>query len=319
MSIFADVLRPSENPGVRALAVRMRAPHAVAVRGRHGVGRDAVAQALTASGVLVADIGSADAQVVVLAEALKPEDRQMLSTDLPTVVVLNKADLAGREPGGPLASAALVAAGIGATVGRPVVPMIALLAAVELDDELVDALRLLAGTPADMTSADAFVESEHPLPTQVRRRMLTLLDRFGLAHAVLAVARGAAPAGVVRTLRELSQTDRVVERLTATGPEVRYRRMCGALDELHLLAAESGDDELAAFLATDDVVIAVMSAAVDVMETSGVRVDPADDADAHVRRAVRWRRYADGPLDRLHRRCAADISRGSLRLLGRAR
>ena len=283
------------------------------------MGRDAVARALTASGVGVTDSGSADVQVVVLAEALKAEDRQMLNADLPSVVVLNKADLSGREPGGPLASAARVAAGIAATIGRPVVPMIALLAAVELDDQLVDALRTLAVTPADMTSADAFVESEHPLPTQVRRRMLMQLDRFGLAHAVLAVAGGAAPAAVARTLRELSRTDQVVSAITAAGPQVLYRRVCAALDDLHLLAAETRDDSLASFLAGDEVVVAVMAAAVDAMEASGLRVDPGDDADAHVRRAVRWRRYAEGPLDRLHRRCAADIARGSLRLLGRAR
>ena len=33
------------------------------------------------------------------------------------------------------------------------------------------------------------------------------------------------------------------------------------------------------------------------------------------RRAVRWRRYGGGPVNALHRRCSADIVRGSLRLL----
>ncbi|PRC55522.1 hypothetical protein C6A85_43265, partial [Mycobacterium sp. ITM-2017-0098] len=79
--------------------------------------------------------------------------------------------------GGPLASAARTAAGIAATLGRPVVPMIAHLATVELDDEMVAALRVLATTPADMTSADAFVASEHPLPAGVRHRLVARLDR----------------------------------------------------------------------------------------------------------------------------------------------
>ncbi|MCV7129583.1 hypothetical protein H7I42_21295, partial [Mycolicibacterium vanbaalenii PYR-1] len=73
------------------------------MRGRRGVGRNAVAWAFTAAGVrVVTDIGSADIQVVVTAETLKPEDRAMLRVSIPTLVVLNKADLAGREPGGPL-------------------------------------------------------------------------------------------------------------------------------------------------------------------------------------------------------------------------
>jgi hypothetical protein len=62
-----------------------------------------------------------------------------------------------------------------------------------------------------------------------------------------------------------------------------------------------------------------MAAAVDVVQACGLTVDRGDDADAHVRRAVHWRHYAHGPVDVTHRCCAADISRGSLRLLGRAR
>jgi hypothetical protein len=323
LSIFADVLghfaAQSSDPRVRAVDARMRAPVAVAVRGRCGVGRDAVAGALSSAGLRVVTGGTqADLQVVVVAEAVKPEDRQLLRTDVPTVVVLNKADLSGRVSGGPLASAARVASGIAASVGSPVVPMIAHLATVELDDEVIAALRTLVTAPAAMTSVDAFVESDHPLPAQVRRELLARLDRFGVARAVLAVADGADPAAVVRTLRELSQTERVVEQLARAAPEAAYRRVCGALAELHRLAVECRDESLTSFLATDDVVVAVMAAAVDVVEASGLAVDAADDPDAHVRRAVQWRRYADGPLDALHRRCAADIARGSLRLLGMA-
>ena len=43
-------------------------------------------------------------------------------------------------------------------------------------------------------------------------------------------------------------------------------------------------------------------------------VDRDDDRDAHLRRAVAWRRYSRGPVSPLHRRCAEDIVRGSLRL-----
>ncbi|TFV55703.1 hypothetical protein E4P42_21655 [Mycobacterium sp. PS03-16] len=60
---------------------------------------------------------------------------------------------------------------------------------------------------------------------------------------------------------------------------------------------------------------AAMSAAVDVVQAAGLTVDRGDDPAAHLRRAVRWRHYGRGPVNALHRACAADITRGSLRLL----
>jgi hypothetical protein len=82
---------------------------------------------------------------------------------------------------------------------------------------------------------------------------------------------------------------------------------------------QSGDDPLGEFLSTDETVLAVMGAAVDVVEAAGVAVDRGDDAASHLRRAVHWRRYSRGPVDAVHRSCGADISRGSLRLLGQVR
>jgi hypothetical protein len=60
-----------------------------------------------------------------------------------------------------------------------------------------------------------------------------------------------------------------------------------------------------------------MAAAVDVVEAAGVTVDCGDDRKAHLGRARHWDRYARGPVDALQQRCAADIVRGSLRLLER--
>ena len=81
----------------------------------------------------------------------------------------------------------------------------------------------------------------------------------------------------------------------------------------------SRNEPLARFLSTDETVLAVMAAAVDVVEAAGVRVDRGEGAAAHLRRAVHWRRYSRGPAGALHRSCGADIARGSLRLLGRVR
>ena len=72
---------------------------------------------------------------------------------------------------------------------------------------------------------------------------------------------------------------------------------------------------MAELLADDVTVMAAMSAAVDVVEAHGLSVDRGDTAAAHLDRAVRWRRYGGGPVNALHRRCSADIVRGSLRLL----
>jgi hypothetical protein len=61
------------------------------------------------------------------------------------------------------------------------------------------------------------------------------------------------------------------------------------------LAAGNDDERLWRFLAADATVAAVMAAAVDVLEGAGAAVDGA-----------------------LHRACAADVVRGSLRLLDQA-
>jgi hypothetical protein len=291
------------------------------VRGRDGVGRGCVATALAAGGVTVtADERVADVDVVVIAEVLKPEDRALLeAADRPTLTVLNKADLTGFGGGGPLVAAHRRAAEYRALTGVPTVPMVAQLATVDLDDDLVSALRALVAEPADLTSTDAFVRTEHRLPAELRRRLLDTLDRFGIAHAVLALGDGAAAAALPGLFRRLSQVDRVVAQLEATGAPVRYRRLRTAIAELQTLATQSGDDLLAEFLTTDETVIAVMAAAVDVVEAAGLAVDRGDDAAAHLRRAVHWRRYSRGPVNALHRSCGADICRGSLRLLERIR
>jgi hypothetical protein len=256
----------------------------------------------------------------VVAESLKPEDRALLAAaDRPTVTVLNKADLTGLGNGGPLLRAHRRAADYRAVTGVPTVPMVALLATAELDHELLSALRVLVVEPADLTSTDAFVSTSHSLRPEVRRRLLATLDRFGIARAVVALDEGADDASVSTVLRRASQVDRVIEHIDAAAAPVRYRRIRSVIVELHSLAAQSGDARLAAFLSMDETVLATMAAAVDVVEAAGMRVDRGDDASAHLRRAVQWRRYSRGPVNGLHRSCGADIARGSLRLLGRIR
>jgi hypothetical protein len=323
--IFVDALtrfaEHSNVPRLTPLIERVSAPLRIAVLGRDGVGRRTVAAALAGAGVTVTpDAAAADVHVVVIAESLKPEDRARLAAAArPTVTVLNKADLTGLGDGGPLARAHRRAADCRALTGVPTVPMVALLASATLDDELLSALRVLVTEPADLTSTDAFVCAGHSLRPELRRRLLDTLDRFGIARAILALDQDADEATLSSVMRRASQVDRVVEHIEAAGAPVRYRRLRSVIAELHSLAVQSGDERLARFLSTDATVLAVMAAAVDVVEAAGVAVDRGDDAAAQLRRAVQWRRYSRGPVDALHRSCGADIARGSLRLLGRAR
>jgi hypothetical protein len=323
--IFVDALtrfaEQRHNPRLTPIIRRLAAPLQVAVGGRDGVGRGTVAAALTAAGVTVTALpAAAVVRVLVIAEALKPEDRAALANvDRPMLTVLNKADLTGFGAGGPLALAYRRAADYQALTGVPTVPMVALLAIADLDEELVAALRTMVTVPADLTSTDAFVLGEHAVPGPVRARLLDTLDRFGIAHGVMAIDGGADAAALRTLLRRLSQIDRVVAQLEAAGAPIRYRRVRSAITELRALAVQFGDDRLTEFLSTDETVIAVMAAAVDVVEAAGVAVERGNDAESHLRRAVHWRRYSRGPVDALHRSCGADISRGSLRLLGRVR
>ncbi len=100
-------------------------------------------------------------------------------------------------------------------------------------------------------------------------------------------------------------------------PALSYRGLVDVLDGL--AAAGPAGAAVADFLSGDAVVLARMNAAVEVMLDAGFEVDRGGDLDGHLRRAAHWRRRAaDGSLSALHRRCALDIGRGSLRLWVRA-
>jgi hypothetical protein len=303
------------DPRIIALIDEVQGPLRVAVRGRDGVGRGTVEIALVGAGITVADDATADVDVLVVAEALKPEDRAMLR-GRPTLLVLNKADLAGFGAGGPIAVADRRAAEIRALTGVPTVSMVGLLAVAAMDDELVAALHTLTAEPADLTSTDKFLSAGHSLARGVRARLLDTLDLFGIAHCVLALRQGTDGAALPVVLRRLSRIDPVVARIAATGAEVRYRRVRSALVELRTMAAR-GTPAVTKFLSGDDAVLAAMAAAVELVQAEGLTVDADDQPSAHLRRALHWHRYSRGPVNPIHRDCGADICRGSLRLLRR--
>lgn len=318
--IFADELKCFADRDGRSRPVQISAqtsaPVNVAVQGRRGVGVSSVAAALTAAGIGVRTTG--EVAVLVIVEVLKPEDRAALDSlresGTPALVVLNKADLAGSGRGGPVATAHRQAAELRRLTGVPVVPMVALLANVAPTPALVAALQLCVTEPADLTSPDAFLSGPHRLSAALRAELLATLDRFGIAHAALALSQGADPHDLPALLRRLSEIDQVLETLDAVAAPVRYRRVQRAVAELRALR----DEHVAGFLAADDTVIAMMAAAVDVVQADGVAVDRGVHAEAHLRRARHWHRYSRGPVNALHRSCGAAIARGSLRLLDSA-
>jgi hypothetical protein len=322
--IFVDELKrfATEAADSRCAAIsgRLAAPLRVAVSGRRGVGRSTVARALAR----IADLGAtftltrsgdglpdADLYVYVIAEVVKPEDRDAIAgAARPVLAVLNKADLIattqpGLHPQGPTSAAKIRCARLSAQTGLPIEPLVGLLAVAALDDVLDDklwaALQVLAGRPGG-----------HPMAAELPRRLLDTLDMFGVEQAMAAIRRGATRDQTRALLRRLSCIDEVVHQIASVGAQVHYRRMLDAVAELETLAVT--DERVGEFLSSDDTVAARMAAAVDVVEAAGLKVDRCDSAAAYLRRARTWQRYSRGPVVGVHHACGADIARGSLRL-----
>ncbi len=317
--LFADELArfadEAADPHLTGIAQRIVAPLRVAVRGRRGVGRSTVARALARAGLDVAAAEvSAEVVMYVIAEVLKPEDKDAIAAaPEPVLVVLNKADLTG-------AAARKQCVTFSDLAGAPAVPMNALLAVAALDelpdDSLWAALRLLATGLADTCSPDDFLGCAHPVPTAVRQRLLETIDLAGVAIVVDGIQQQKSPAAIIAQLRRVSGIDAVLAKLEGLGVEARYRRVLDAVAELETLAVI--DERIDDFLRSDETVLARMAAAVEVVDGIGAKVDRLDGQAEHLRRAVRWQRYSRGPAAALHRSCGADIARGSLRLWSQA-
>lgn len=311
-----------------AITRRVAAPLRVAVRGRRGAGRRTVARALAGAGIEVTrQPEAADLDVYVIAEVVKPEDRDAIrEARRPVLAVLNKADLTGPitgdAAGEPLAAARTRCARYSALTGAPTEPMVGILAVAALDGlpdtDLWAALRVLAAQTlgAAVDCPEDVAAGRHGVAPEVGRRLLDTLDLFGIAHAVVAVWQGRPVAEVRAMLRFISCIDTVVDRLAAAGSEVHYRRVLDAIAELETLAVT--DRRIGEFLSRDETVLARMAAAVEVVESAGLTVGACHDQDACLQRALRWQRYSRARVGAVQRACGADIARGSLRLWSRA-
>lgn len=314
----------------------LRSPLVVAVVGRPGAGCRTVVQVLRTakpSGIscrvgvdadlVIPDLYVPDLYVYVFAETLKPEDREFFALlSRPCVAVLNKADLTGFGGDGPMSAAATRCGRIGSETGIPTYPLAGLLALAAHDESVIDAatidaFRVLAVDPADLGSVDAFRERPHRLPAQVRERMLEHLGLFGIALVTSAVRGGADSDGVRRLLRRTSGISGLLAWIEREDAPARYRRIQATRPLLTELAAGSGGARIAGLLAADEIVFARQAAAADVMAAAGMVVGDGtgpQTPDEHLRRAVLWRNYSEGPVSELHRECAADIARAALRL-----
>lgn len=299
------------SPALERLAGDLDAPLRIGVRGRPGAGVRTVVRALQAAGMTVCAPDSApnvapELEVRVVVETFTAEDLAALSGGRPTVVVLNKADLIGFTGAGPMVAAVSRCRELRRRTGLPVVPLSALvaLAALDpagLDDGLIDPLRALAGGPAQLSAP-------------VRGRLLTRLDLFGIATAVAALRDGADRIAVRAALRRVSGVDTICAEIDRAAAPVRYRRMRAVLTELTGMSAGPAGARLAQFLAGDDVVLARMAAAAEVLAAAGMPIPRAGDP---LRMAIDWQRYSAGPVSELHRWCGLDLSRGALRLWDR--
>ncbi|OBI77739.1 hypothetical protein [Mycobacterium asiaticum] len=318
--IFVDELtrfaQEAADQRLLAIAQRTGVPLRVAVSGRPGVGRRTVTRALDRAGLSVTTgTPAAELHVHVVAEVVKPEDTGAGAT----LAVLNKADLttfASRAE--PVAAARVRCEQFSELLGAPVLPMSGLLAAAALeglDPVCWAALRALAADPDGLDCLDrgfdGFLAARLTVPVAARWRLLAVLDLFGIALAVAALRRGAGPAGVRAVLRRVSGVEAVLERLVVAGARPRYRRVLDAVADLEALAVS--DARVAAFLARDATVVARMAAALDAARADELELGPVTP----LQRAAHWQRRQRAATNELHRACAADIARGSLRLWAR--
>ncbi|MFV0495673.1 hypothetical protein [Mycobacterium sp.] len=306
---------------VAALAERTGAPVTVTVSGRRGAGRHTVAGALDrvgrSSGIRAAvAAGEPDLRVHVLVETVKPEDHR---GEKPVLAVLNKTDTIHLRGAGPMPAAQARCVRLSALMEVPTLPLSGLLAVAGcrgLDGACWAGLRALAADPGMPGlldgSFDGVLAASLPVPVAVRQRLLATLDLLGIALGSAALRQGADMAQVRALWRQVSGVDAVVEQLVAAGTVVRYRRVCEAVAVLEALAVSN--PQIRTFLSRDDTVLARTAAAVDVVAAAGLEPGP----DEPLARAVHWQRCRAACASELHRACAADIARGSLRLWSRA-
>ncbi|MFT4126935.1 MAG: hypothetical protein QM662_12000, partial [Gordonia sp. (in: high G+C Gram-positive bacteria)] len=218
----------------------------VAVCGRGGTGRDTMARALRdrlgvdalGPGEDTDTLAAADLLLYLLVGTVRAADVELLA-HLPadrTVVVLGKADTCD-DPDAAAAAAATV-------LGRPVLPVSALLACAEVTAAEWDFLRELAAAGEQMPSLSGrfLTGAERTL----RRRLLRRLDRLGIEIALdVAADRAAGVDDLTAILQAESGIAGLGARITAMLPRVAAARARDRRAELEYRAAAGADRDRA--------------------------------------------------------------------------
>ncbi|WP_139058056.1 hypothetical protein [Tsukamurella pseudospumae] len=207
-------------------------PPCVRVLGREGVGKTVLGAALRARSVGLSD-GAADAVLYCFAGGLRATDRAALddlaagSPGPPPVVAWTRADAAGSWR-----AADAYAERLGDVLGRPVIPVMALLDDVDPVD--LPAVRRLA--ESDLALPESAVAAREALGTDVG--LLSRLGGYGLACAIGAL-RGSPSMPddeLLAGLRDLSGVDALLAPLAAAFDGHEERREAEFEDLLRIVA-----------------------------------------------------------------------------------
>lgn len=120
-------------------------------------------------------------------------------------------------------------------------------------------------------------------------------------------------------------TAAVIPTVTAGMPdcsaEAYFSRLSETVATLAELAADPAGGQLAEILAGDDLALARMRAAADLLRGAGMPIaltgTDAGSAVDLVGQAARWNNYAQGPVTPVHAACGRDMARGLLRVWAR--
>jgi hypothetical protein len=217
-------------------------PLRVAVTGRFGTGRDTVARALRQT-FDISPIGpgddteDADAWLYVVSGWPRPDDIAAITALDPhrSLVVLGKSDSLGSWP-----AARDRGAECAGWLGRPVVPLMPLLAVPDLRQDDIDFLAAMATAGDQVPPMQAeFLDAGGPHQRLQRLALLRRLDAYGVACALALLSGQELGADqLAELLHQRSGLDALAAPLTEFACQAEQPRITRVVDELEIIAAQ---------------------------------------------------------------------------------
>lgn len=321
-----------------------RRPVRIQVTGRAGAGKSTLLRALalmSAEETMPVDapgqadpVLDADLLVYVLASALQPGDRAVLSRLPPerTLVVLNMADAVGSR----WADAVVAADQCACELGMATLPVVAELAVrtrsgTPDEGDLAILRRHAANTDPSFTlSAELFAAADFGPDVADRAAVLDHWGLFGVATALAALRSDPdlGPQQVRQVLHAVSGIDPVHTLLHRRYEQMGARRGGELLDELARIAARAGGigaggsrDLIEDYLSGDEALWLGLRAGLACPQVvhlaAGYPSPYPADADDAVDRAQRWRAVVSSDMPAAARRAALRVHNGYVRLFER--